>query len=122
MTAASSSRSQMPKLLLDRQIACWQGRIAAGVNGSGLDVYKGALIWVKQTVPPENGLREEAKQEIQGATERHFGDVQAPAVLEAIYFDVFPEDAASDDALDADIYERDKANDTTAEIERLAKL
>ena len=122
MTAASSSRSQTPPLPLDRQIASWQGRIAASVNGSGVDVYKTALIWVKQTVPPENGLRDKAKEEIQGAAERHLGDVHAPAELEAIYFDVFPEDAASDDALDADIYKRDEAIDTTAKIERLAKL
>ncbi len=75
MTAASSSRSQTPPLPLDRQIACWQGRIAVGVNGSGLDVYKTALTWVKQTVPPENGLRDKAKQEIREAAERHLGDI-----------------------------------------------
>ena len=112
----------------DRELSEWQGRIAiAAANGGGLDVYRAALSWAKQCVPPDNGVREKAKRELRDAAERHLGD--SAAVLEAIYFDIFPEDVEQDcDAsaanreLDAEVIKLDVRNETDAEIKRLAKL
>lgn len=104
---------------LDREIATWQGRIAiAAKNGGGLDEYKAALNWVKQGVSPDNGLQEKAKQEILGTAERHLGTGRRTVVLEEIRFSVFPEDAMTEDALDALANDVDNTN----EIRRLAKL
>jgi hypothetical protein len=104
---------------LDREIAIWQGQIAiAAKNSGGLDVYQAALNWVKQGVPPGNGLQEKAKQEILGTAERHLGTGPRTAVLEEIRFSVFPEDAMTEDALDALANDVDNTN----EIRRLAKL
>jgi hypothetical protein len=107
----------------DRELSNWQGRIAISTaNGGGLDVYRAALIWARQDVPPDNGMREQAKQEIREAAERHLVDLHGLSVIEAIYGAVFPEEAdegtASNNKLDADTI----ANDDRAEIKRLAKL
>jgi hypothetical protein len=106
----------------DRQLAGWQGRIAAAAaNWGGLDVYKDALTWASQ-VPPETGLREKAKQEIRDTAERHLADRHNLAVIDAIYGAAFPEEA--DDAL-ADNNKLDAAAinlDDRTEINRLAKL
>ena len=84
-------------------VSTWQGRIAnAAANGGGLDEYRAALNWAKQGVPPDNGARRKAKQEIRDAAERHLGDVHGVGVLDEIYFSAFPEDAAPSNAeLDA---------------------
>jgi putative DNA primase/helicase len=109
-------------LPFDREIATWQGRIAnAAANCGGLDAYRDALIWAKQDVPLDNGLREKAKQEIREAAERHLADVYGANVLDAIYFTVFPEEATNAD-LDADVSNRDQSVETNAEIKRLSKL
>ena len=82
----------------DRELLGWQGRIAAAAaNGSGLDVFKAALVWVRQTIQSDISLRETAKQEIRGAAERHLVDLQGATVLDEIYLFVFPEDASSVD-------------------------
>src|SRR5689334_12745342 len=78
----------------DRELANWQGRIArAAANGGGLDVYRDALYWAKQDVPPDTGLCEKAKQEIRDAAERHLADTNDLAVIDAIYGAAFPEEA-----------------------------
>ena len=93
----------------DRELANWQRQIAStAANGGGLDMYQAALNWVKQDVPPDNALREKAKQEIREAAERDLADVHGVDILDAIYFCVFPEDATSNDDLDADILTRDR--------------
>jgi putative DNA primase/helicase len=107
----------------DRELSDWQGRIArAAANGVGLDVYRAALNWAKQGVPPDNGARQNAKQEIREAAERHLTDLHGLSVIEAIYGAAFPEEAddglASDDKLGAATV----TMDDRAEIERLAKL
>jgi putative DNA primase/helicase len=108
---------------LDRELKKWQGQIAvAGANGHGLDVYKAALHWAQQTVPPDNGLLEKAKQEIREAAERHLTDVHGASVVDVIYLAVFADDALSTHALDADVLCRDRANEANAEIEWLTKL
>jgi hypothetical protein len=115
-------------LSCDRELSTWQGRIAnAAAMGGGLDVYRAALNWAKQGVPPDQGVRERAKQEIREAAERHLGD--GTTVLDAIYFDIFPEDveqgsdaSASNGELDAEVFKIDDRNATNAEIKRLAKL
>lgn len=93
----------------DQELSNWHGRIAnAAANGGGLDVYRAALNWVKQGVPPDNGIREKAKQEIRQTAERHLTDVNGASVLDAIYFSTFPEDAAPSSAeLDAMALARD---------------
>jgi Protein of unknown function (DUF3631) len=113
---------------IDRELANWQGRIGnAAENGFGLDLYQAALNWAKQSVPPDNGVREYAKKELREAAERHLGD--GTAVLEAIYFNIFPEDAqqdsdesASNSELDADVAKIDDRNEMDAAIKRLAEL
>jgi hypothetical protein len=107
----------------DREVSTWQGRIAnAAQNGSGLDVYLAALTWAKQDAPPDNGVREKAKQEIREAAERHLADLHGLRVIEAIYGAAFPVEAddglASNDKLGAATV----TMDDRAEIERLAKL
>jgi putative DNA primase/helicase len=107
----------------DRELSDWQGRIArAAANGAGLDVYRAALNWAKQDVPPDNGVREKAKQDIREAAERHLADLHGLSVIEAIYGAAFPEEAdeglASNNKLDAATI----AIDDHAEIKRLAKL
>jgi putative DNA primase/helicase len=122
MSATANARDlgDAPAVLpIDRELANWLGKIAvAAKKDSGLDSFKSALDWAKQNVPPDNGLCEKAKQEIRETAERHLGTVHTPAVLEAIYFATFPEDAMSEDDLDALTNKNDRAN----EIERLAKL
>jgi hypothetical protein len=106
-------------LPFDDELAIWQGKIAsAAKSGNGLDTFRVALDWVKQGVPQNNGLREKAKKEIREAAERHLAEVHGVAVLDAIYFCVFPEDVINNDQLDADVLSRDQ----DAEIRRLAKL
>ena len=118
----------LPALPIDRELSDWQGRIAsAAATGGGLDVYRAALVWVGQNVPAANGLREKAKQEIQETAERHLDPVHSTTVLEAIYFDTFPEDEEHNNAginnrLDAEITNIDNRNATAAEIKRLARL
>jgi hypothetical protein len=107
----------------DRELLNWQGRIAiSAANGGGLDVYRAALTWAKQNVPPDDGFRKKAKQEIREAARRHLVDLHGLSVIEAIYGAVFPEEAdegtASNNKLDADTI----ANDDRAEIKRLATL
>ena len=112
----------------DRELSNWQGQIAyAAANGGGLDVYRAALNWARQGIPPKHGVREKAKQEIREAAERHLGD--GTTVLDAIYFDIFPEDveqgsdaSASNSKLDAEAVKIDDHNETYAAIKRLAKL
>src|SRR6516164_5107300 len=107
----------------DHEVAGWQGKIAAAAKtGNGLDSLKAAFNWVRLNVPPDNGRRELAKQEISEAAERHLSQTHGPDVLDAIYLSTFPEDATSNSDLDAEITKRDKAAEVTAEIERLAKL
>ena len=78
----------------DREVSTWQGRIAnAAQNGGGLDVYLAALTWAKQDAPPDNGVREKAKQEIREAAERHLADLHGLRVIEAIYGAAFPVEA-----------------------------
>jgi putative DNA primase/helicase len=114
----------------DRQLAVWQGRIAAAAaNGGGLDVYKDALTWASQELPPEIRLRDKAKQEIREAAERHLSGAHVVAVLEAIYLGFFSEDVeqdpdtlASNDELDEETVKIDDRDEIHAEIKRLAKL
>jgi Protein of unknown function (DUF3631) len=115
---------------LDRELSDWQGRIvSAAANGGGLDVYRAALVWVGQNVPPANGLREKAKQKIQEAAAHHLDTAHSTAVLDAIYFGIFPEDEEHDNdisginnKLDAEVVKIDDRNATAAEVKRLAKL
>jgi putative DNA primase/helicase len=98
-------------LLFDRELANWQGRIAVGAkNGGGLDVYRAALDWAKQDVPPDNGLQENTKQEIRATAERHLADVHGEELLDGIYFSTFPEDAEpgnDQDTLDVSTLKKD---------------
>jgi hypothetical protein len=107
----------------DHEVAGWQGKIAvAAKTGNGLDSLKAAFNWVKHNVPPVNGLRELAKRQISEAAERHLSQTHEPEILDAILFSTFPEDATGNSDLDAEITQRDKDAEATAEIERLAKL
>jgi putative DNA primase/helicase len=107
----------------ERQLASWQGKIAAAAGqGSGLDTFQAALNWAKQDVPTDNGLREKAKQEIRESAERHLAEAHGGDVLDAIYLAVFPDDAATNDDLDADISKMDRRAEADAEIRRLAAL
>lgn len=109
-----------------RQLANWQGRIAnAATNGGGLDVFKAGLEAVKQNVQPSDPFYEIAKEGIWRAAERHLADAHSADVLEAIYFDTFPESVeqnASNRELDDEATNIDNRNETSAEIKRLAKL
>ena len=115
-------------LLRDRELSSWQGRIAnAAANGGGLDAYRSALSWAKQCVPPDNGIRDIAKQEIREAAERHLGD--GAAALKAIYLDIFPEDMeqdanawASNSDLYAEVVKIEDRNAIALEVRRLANL
>jgi uncharacterized protein (DUF927 family) len=90
--AQATARALADDRPFDRELANWQGRIAISAkNGGGLDEFQAALIWAKQTVPPDNGLLEKAKQELRDAAERHLGDSHDVAVLDAIVLSVFPE-------------------------------
>ena len=103
----------------DQQIDLWCGRIAAAAaKGGGLNEYKAALLWVKDNVPSDLALREGGKQTIQNAAERHLNDIHDATILDAIHFSIFPDDAATNDELDA----LANKNDAFNEIERLAKL
>ena len=78
----------------DRELSTWQERIAnAAPNGGGLDAYLAALTWAKQVVPPDNGVREKAKQEIREVAERHLADLHGLNVIDAIYGAAFPDEA-----------------------------
>ena len=85
-------------------------------------MYLAALTWAKQDAPPDNGVREKAKQEIREAAERHLADLHGLRVIEAIYGAAFPVEAdeglASNNKLDA----ATSTIDDQAEIKRLAKL
>jgi putative DNA primase/helicase len=110
-------------LPFDRELANWEGRIAiAAKNGGGFDVYRAALHWATQYVPPDNGLREKAKQEIRETADRHLADARGTAVIDAIYLFVSPKDATINDDLDTDILSRDQSSETHTEIGRLAAL
>jgi hypothetical protein len=75
-----------------RQLANWQGRIAkAATNVGGLDVFKAGLEAVKQNVQPNDPFYETAKERIWRAAERHLADAHSADVLEASYFNTFPE-------------------------------
>jgi hypothetical protein len=123
MTAICGIGDRSNALPFDRELANWQGRIAkAAANGGGLDEFRAALVWVKQYVPKDNGLCEEAKQEIQDAAERHLADTHGLAVIDAICGAVFLEEA------DDDVGDNNKLDayaikiDDNAEIKRLLKL
>jgi hypothetical protein len=126
-TTAGVAADDLP---FDRELADWQGRIAnATKSGGSLDAYQAALNWAEQSVPPDNGLLEKAKQEIREAAERHLADVHSVDVLEAMYFDTFPEDAekvsdiaVANNELDAEVVKIDNLSETNAEITRLGKL
>ena len=76
-----------------RELLNWQGKIAlAAKEGNGLDSFRVALNWAKQNVPPDNGLREKAKQEIREAAERHLADIHGLAAIDAIYVAAFPDE------------------------------
>jgi hypothetical protein len=114
----------------ERQLACWQGKIAtAAKQGTGLDIFQAALNWVKRDVPTGNGLREQAKQELLETAERHLDNVHGAAVVDASYYDIFPDEdrerdagtSASNDELDAKTIE-DNRNQIKAKIKRLANL
>jgi hypothetical protein len=120
ITVESIHRYIMP---CDREVSTWQGRIAnAAQNGGGLDVYLAALTWAKQDVPPDNGVREKAKQEIREAAERHLADLHGLSVIEAIYGAAFPEKADKGLASNEKLGAATNTMDDRAEIERLAKL
>jgi len=113
---AEAARALEP---FDCELANWQGKIAvAAKNGSELNAFKSALLWTKQDVPPENGLREKAKREIWETAERHLADVHGAGVLDAIYIYAFPEEGTFVDNLDT----RTNKNNRSDEIKRLAKL
>jgi hypothetical protein len=80
------------------------------------------LNWAKHDVPPNNGLREKAKEGILEAAERHLADRHGLALIHAIYGAAFPEeeddDLTSNNELDACAIKIDD----DAEIKRLAKL
>ena len=119
MTAHALGNASLVVLPFDREISNWQGRIAsAAARGGGLDEYQGALNWAKQDVLPDNGLCENAKKEIGEAAERHLAHVHGAEVLDAIYFRIFPEEAVTNNTLDALTNDIDNTN----EIMRLAKL
>jgi putative DNA primase/helicase len=122
-TAAAADAAPADDRPIDRQLIDWQCRIAkAARSGGGLDAYQAALNWVKQAVPPNNGVRERAKQEMREAAERHLADIHGPSVIEAIYDAAFPE---QEDATLANTNKLDEgANkiDDQNEIKRLAKL
>ena len=116
MSAAASKRKPY-----GRQLATWQGRIAkAAAKGGGLDEYQGALDWAKH-VPPDNGIREKAKQEIREAAERHLADTHGLDVINAICGAAFPEEASDDLPTNGLNACATKIDDDT-EIERLARL
>jgi hypothetical protein len=92
MTPVCAPGEASNALPFNRELANWQGRIAnAAANCGGLDAYRSALIWVKQDVPLDNGLREKAKQEIRETAERHHSDIHGLAAIDAIYLAEFPE-------------------------------
>jgi putative DNA primase/helicase len=118
-----ASKNTPASLQMDRELASWRGKIAVGAKaGSGLDSYKAALNWAHDNVPPDTGLLEKAKQEIQETAARHLAGLHGADVLNAIYLTIFPDDAPSNNELDADIEKRDRDAETTAEIKRLAAL
>jgi hypothetical protein len=122
-TVCALGDASLAVLPFDRELANWQGKIAvAAKEGNGLDSFRAALNWAKQDVPPDTGLCEKAKQEIFGTAERHLADVYGVDILDAIYFCVFPQDAASNDECDADVLSTDRSSETAAEIRRLAGL
>jgi putative DNA primase/helicase len=80
-------------------------------------------------VLPDRALRQRAKDEIWGTAERHLANAHGVGILEAIYLDVFPEDAeqnddssASNNELDVTAVKVDDREETSAEVKRLAKL
>jgi putative DNA primase/helicase len=85
------------------RISLQAGQIAkAATDGGGLDKYKAALTWLKQNAPTDNALEEKARRDILGTAERHLADGHGTAVLDEIYYSIFPEDAAPSNAeLDA---------------------
>ena len=86
-------------------------------------MYQAALNWAKQDVPPDNGLCENAKQEILETAKRHLADVYGVDVLNAIYFCDLPEDTApSNGELDALALATDAKGEIGATITRLASL
>jgi len=104
-------------------LALWQGFIAsAAANGGGLDQFRAGLEALKQNALPNDSFSETAKDEILEAAERHLAEIHGLAVLQAIYFTVFPQDAMSKKERDVDILERDKAIEVNAEINRLAGM
>ena len=118
MTAVCALGDGSNALPFDRELANWQGRIAKG----GLGEYQAALSWLKQHVPADSGLCEDAKQELLDAAERHLADTHGLAVIDAIYGAVFPEEV-SDDVCDNNKLDACAIKiDDDAEIERLAKL
>ena len=103
----------------ERQIASWQGKIAVAKD---LNIHYAALMWAKQDVPLDNGLREKAKREIQETAERHLADTHGLAVIDAIYGAVFPEEVRDD------VHDNTKLDGCAikigddAELKRLANL
>jgi len=108
------------------RLAIWQGRIAvAAQKGGGLDALKAALEDIRQKVPPDRGLLEQAKTELWDAAERHLADAHSVAVLNAVYLSVFPEEVQQNGVhseLDAQAIEIDQRKELEEEIKRLAKL
>jgi hypothetical protein len=128
VSAAAAARTlgdaSLAVLAFDRELANWQGKIAAGAQkGTGLDTFRAALNWAKQDVPLDKGLLEKVKKEIRETAERHLADVYGVDVLDAIYFGVFPGDAASRNGeLDSLALTMDAKDEIGATITRLASL
>ena len=96
--------------------ALWQGRIAVAARDSGgLDTFQAALTWIKANAPPDNGLLEQAKQDICGAAEGHLIPKYGDEPVTALYQAAFPDDVVELDEVTAE-------NDAIAEVARLAKL
>jgi Protein of unknown function (DUF3631) len=109
---------------VDRDLALWQGRIAAAASdGKGLDIFREALAYINQNVLPDRGLREHAKAEIWDAAVRHLEESVGLDVLASIYTSVMSEQPpGTDEELDQIALKADERKSHAAEITRAKGL